>query len=190
MYFIVEGIVSVYEGKEKKHIHLELDSRHSFGEIEYFKGLKNRLLLAKAASKKVVCYTLSYEMCEKFFPKMIEKEVKELEETATRLYNKIADRLQAKSHASGSRGQNDYMGVVKHDILPDSDEENQNQLSPKLGPSRRNRNGLGMVSGVLQSGSNSRRGSRGDVSVERVRERSPSPSSKHDIPQTTQKNLI
>lgn len=88
MYFIAEGEVHLYQTSSIKTNTIKLDPKNSFGEIEYFRDEKKRLLNAKAMSDKVVCYTLSYEICQKLFPKMIEKEVEELKRQAERVFKR------------------------------------------------------------------------------------------------------
>ena len=124
----------MYRSQATKHIHIELDKNTSFGEFDYFKQNKERTLMAKAASK-VVCFTLSYEICEKFFPKMIEKEVRDLGERAERIEERIQEKLDKKEQTyENGYGQRDGFGEDKPDILMDSDEDNRsNGFSPKIG---------------------------------------------------------
>lgn len=110
MYFIAEGKVQLYQTSLAKGITIELDNQKSFGEIEYFRDEKKRLLNAKAVSEKVVCYTLSYEACFKLFPKMIEKEVEELKKQAERVFKRQLESLNSKAQGSSNRlpdGDND-----------------------------------------------------------------------------------
>lgn len=103
MYFIAEGNVQLYQTSLAKGIAHELDNKSSFGEIEYFREEKKRLLNAKAVSEKVVCYTLSYEICAKLFPKMIEKEVEDLKKQAERVYKRILETLNSKAQGTSRR---------------------------------------------------------------------------------------
>lgn len=103
VYFIAEGKVQLYQTSLAKGVSHELDNKSSFGEYEYFREEKKRHLNAKAISEKVVCYTLSYEVCAKLFPKMIEKEVSDLKRQAERVFNRIIDTLNSKAQGTSKR---------------------------------------------------------------------------------------
>lgn len=94
MFFIVDGEVTLYRNKNSKQFGEVLKKTKSFGEVEYFKDCKNRLLLAKASGEKgVTCYTLSYEVCSKYFPKMIDKEVEDLKNRTYKVHDKLVFKL-------------------------------------------------------------------------------------------------
>ena len=107
VYFIVEGEVLVYRNKNSKQFGETLNHKKSFGEVEYFLESKNRMLLAKAMGKNVTCYTLSYEVCSKYFPKMIDKEVEDLKERTFKLHDRLVFKMLQNEYGSELRNRPD-----------------------------------------------------------------------------------
>lgn len=104
-------------------------------------------------SDKVVCYTLSYEICAKLYPKMIVKEVDELRDRANRIYERQIKDLNSK--AAKNRLAIDSESFAQNDLSVDVESRYGQSESPQKTPTKNTNKNLAADSDVKLLGNGS-----------------------------------
>lgn len=90
MYFMTgEGAIKIWNTSEQESTVVE---KTSLGEIEFFEKLPTRLFNARSLTSLTV-FSITYETLELVFPRLIEKELKELKERAQRMHIRLCKKL-------------------------------------------------------------------------------------------------